>query len=150
MKTILIPFFEINGTDSYPDSVELFGPFTLLDWEGALYWTFTYEGNKIFYGERPYSEYQQWLDSQPPVTGIHKITTRAFHQRFTSGERKLLRQSEEDAAIDLLEELQFARYVYTKDPSIKDKLEALVDIDILLEDRPASLLVDGSPSEAYD
>lgn len=150
MKKLLLPYWHVEGTGTYPDKPELFQDMTLVELNGKQYWACTYAGTKQFYGERPYSDYEAWLATQPVLTGIYKLTPRAFHQRFTSGERKLLRESVEDVAVDLLEELQFAKYVHTKDPTLLVKLQELVTIGILTEGRPETMLVDGTQYEAYE
>ena len=57
-----------------------------------------------------------------PTVVLHKVTRRAFMQRFTQPERTLIRKSTDDIVIDIYEDLQAVNNV---DLSLQDTINAL-------------------------
>ena len=77
---------------------------------------------------------------------IRIISTRAFLRRFSSAERKSVRESTYDAVIEMFEDLQFASYV---DLDTID-LSGLVSLTYIGSERPAEILVNGTTEEKYN
>lgn len=143
MEIILIPYFEPNGSNSYPSGVSRL--FNRITFNGEDYWIALGlpEEEK---GVHKYSDYQSYLKTK---TGIRKITKRAFLQRFTQPERTAIRKSTDDIVIDVHEDLKLASFVDLDLQDLRNVLAYFVSISILVPERVDELLVDGTEEEKY-
>ncbi len=156
MKNVLIPWFAINGTDSYPDHHSKFSNPVEVELHGVKYYTAGYSGNKdLESGAHDYADYEAWLGTQPPVTGIREIRTDAFRRRLTKAERKSIRKYKNgqnptlaDDVDDVQESLRYARSVRLDHPYFIADLQVLVTAEIITSARADDLRVDGLPEEA--
>lgn len=144
---ILLPYFELNGKNSYPDTAELFDGLTLVTIDSTNYWLTDYSGSlNLETGAHTYAN--DYVE--PPVvidTGIRRITKRSFMRRFTLAERIAIRTSTDSIVIDLHEDLKMASNVDLDIPELTAGLQYLVSQNILTADRAAELTVDGSTEE---
>jgi len=150
MKNILMPWFELNGTDSYPDDYRKFRDLELVTFNDTEYYTCGYSGDlELETGGHTYADYQAWLDSQPPITGIRNITKRSFMQRIDQRDRILIRKSTDDIVIDIREDLSMASNV-DLDLQVTQDSVAYLASELLLEHTDIDLLLaDGSAEEEY-
>lgn len=152
---ILIPYFQISGTDSYPDSTNVLQIIDTILYLGNTYYLCEYTGNKNLQVGATYEEYKAWLEAQPPVTGIRVITTAAMRNRFTSAERRVIKRHEDFEVLDNYEDLLLRQYIDLDDPSLRAALEYMIapldGVPVLLnQERVDELLVDGTEYEAYE
>ena len=157
-KKILIPWFAITGTASYPDDSTKFSRMESVEFNGNSYFLCEYTGVKnLESGPADYAKYSAWLATQPAVTGIKGISTAGFYLRFTPAERRALREivsnpdhdnPYHEGIVDFYELfLHLLDYVDVEDPMLSSALDAMVVVGILLEGRQAELLVDANGVE---
>lgn len=150
---ILIPYFPILGTDSYPDHYQLFTPLQLLTFQGDKYYLTDYSGNKNLETRATYAEYKAWLDAQPPSTGIRILGVTPFRRRFTTAERKAISNTPDFEVQDYWSGILYRSSVDLDDPSIRTMLEYFLDPFegdpiLLTQARVDELLQDGTEYEA--
>lgn len=85
----------------------------------------------------------------PMKRKIPLITKRSFMQRLTMAERIAFRNSTDDIAIDIHEDLKIASNVDLDLQAVADGLGYMASIGILEASRIPELLVDGTPNEEY-
>ena len=98
---ILIPYFEIMGTDSYPDDATLFSKMQLVEFQGQQHWATDYTGNKDLQRGATYAQYEESL-----ITRMNKII-------ITSHDRRAVTLKGGELSVDM---------------EIRDSSGALVDV----------------------
>lgn len=151
---ILLPYFHINGTSSYPDDYTLFIGMEIVEFQGNVYYLTDYKGNKNLQVRATYEEYSAWLDLQPPKTGVRVVSPAGFRRRFTSAERRVISRSPDFEVEDYWNDILLRQEVNLDDPSLKAALVYFlnpVEGDPILANmaRVEALLVDGTEYEVY-
>lgn len=149
---ILIPYFPILGTSSYPDHYTLFQGMDMITFQGEDYYLTDYSGDKNLETRATYAEYEAWLDAQPPVTGVREITTAAFRRRFTVAERRTISRHVDFEVQDYWIDITMRPSIKLDDPAIRAYLEYFVNpfegqAVLLTAGRIDELLVDGTEFE---
>ncbi|OUR62066.1 hypothetical protein A9Q74_06350 [Colwellia sp. 39_35_sub15_T18] len=165
MKNILIPFFQIKGTSTYPDDYKLFSEMTAIRFNESDYFLCKYSGDlDLETGADNYTSYESWLATQPVKTGIRYITVASLTSRLFFSERHAVRNTTNMYIEDIYADLTGRLYIDLDDPdmaaglgivlnyllSIDDVQNELVKTVIDEQARLVELLKDGTEKEKYN
>lgn len=142
----LIPFFDVRGKASYPDSYKHFTKMEKVSFNGADYWLCQYTGLRDL--ETGVDTYEDYISVN---TGIRVIGVRAFFERMPKAARKKIRKSTDEDVQDVIGGMDYLNYVDLDSPITTRDLATLVTKNMLTQEVvDTKMIVDGEEYEKYN